>query len=212
MFRAVLAVCLALSTSAFAQTAMGSLAGVVVDAATHDPLAEAHVTARGPALIGEQSAITDATGAFEMTFLPPGSYTLSVKREGYQPFTPETLTLKAKKAHVRIAIVAVPSAPPAPVETAVEFNDAMTPPAMLAGPAPEYTTEAIERGVEGMMQVRCIVAVDGQVRGCKVVKGLPFMNAAVVEALQKRKYRPALAQGKPVDVYFTFNIRLKLPQ
>jgi hypothetical protein len=37
------------------------------------------------------------------------------------------------------------------------------------------------------------------------------MNAAVVEALQRRKYKPALARGKPVDVFYTFNIRLKLP-
>ena len=37
------------------------------------------------------------------------------------------------------------------------------------------------------------------------------MNGAVVGALERRKYQPALAQGKPVDVYYTFNIRLKLP-
>ena len=61
------------------------------------------------------------------------------------------------------------------------------------------------------MQVRCVVTVAGDVRGCKVVKGLAFMNSAVVEALQRRKYKPALSQGKPVDVFYTFNIRLKLP-
>jgi hypothetical protein len=37
------------------------------------------------------------------------------------------------------------------------------------------------------------------------------MNTAVIESLEKRKYKPALAQGKAVDVYYTFNIRLKLP-
>src|SRR5436190_1037650 len=71
--------------------------------------------------------------------------------------------------------------------------------------------EVRERGVQGNMQVGCVVTIDGQVRGCKVVKGLPFMNGAVVDALEKRKYKPAVAQGKAVDVYYTFNIRLKLP-
>src|SRR5205809_973019 len=78
---------------------------------------------------------------------------------------------------------------------ALEFNDSMTAPTMVSGPAPEYTREALDRGVEGNMQIRCIVTLDGQVRGCRIVKGLPFMNTAVIEALQKRKYKPALSQG-----------------
>jgi TonB family protein len=210
MHRAVLAVSLALSTSGFAQTSMGSLAGTVVDAVTQAPLADAKVTARGAALVGEQSAMSDGDGAFEMTFLPAGAYTISVRRDGYQPFTAEGLALKGKKVHVRLAIVK--PQPAAPVAEAVlEFNDAMTAPAMLSGPVPEYTADALERRVEGAMQVRCVVTSEGQVRACKVLKGLPFMNAAVIEALEGRKYKPALAQGKPVAVYYTFNLHLKLP-
>lgn len=152
MHRAVLAFSLALSTSAFAQTAIGSLAGVVVDAVTQAPLAEVRVTARSAALVGEQSAVTDRDGLFEMTFLPPGSYALTVRRDGYYPFTAEGLSLKGKKVHVRLAIVAAQPAPAA--DAAVEFNDSMTAPAMLSGPAPEYTADALERRVEGAMQVR----------------------------------------------------------
>jgi TonB family protein len=203
---AVLAFGVALSTSAFAQT--GSVAGVVIDAATQKPVADAEVTARSTALPGEQSAITDASGAFEMTFLPPGAYSLTVKHDGYLAFTAEAMTVRSRKLHVRVAIVGTRTAEAA---EALEFNDSMTAPTMVSGPAPEYTREALDRGVEGNMQIRCIVTVDGQVRGCRIVKGLPFMNTAVIEALQKRKYKPALAQGKPVDVFFTFNIRLKLP-
>jgi len=209
MHRAVLAFSLALSTSAFAQGAMGSLAGVVVDAVTQAPLADVRVSARGAALVGEQSAITDRDGLFEMTFLPAGSYALTVRRDGYYPFTAEGLSLKGKKVHVRLAIVAAQAAPTA--DAAVEFNDSMTAPAMLSGPAPEYTADALERRVEGAMQIRCVVTSEGEVRGCKVLKGLPFMNAAVIEALERRKYKPALAKGKPVAVYYTFNLRLKLP-
>lgn len=210
MHRAVLAFSLALSTSAFAQTAMGSVAGVVVDAVTQAPLADARVTARSAALVGEQSAVTDGDGAFEMTFLPAGAYTLSVRRDGYHPFTAEGLTLKGRKVHLRLAIVKAQAAGPAP-EAVVEFNDGMTAPAMLSGPAPEYTADAVERRVEGAMQIRCVVTTEGAVRACKVLKGLPFMNAAVIEALERRKYKPALAQGKPVAVYYTFNLHLKLP-
>ena len=212
MRRAVLGLTLTLATSALAQgvPVPATLLGVVVDAVTQAPVAEAQVVARGPALIGEQSVVTDQTGAFEITLLPPGTYSLSVTREGFLSFSPDALVLKSGKMHVRIAVLTVP--PPVSVAAiAIEFTESMTAPAMLSGPAPEYTQEAIERGVEGSMQVRCVVTVEGSVRACKVVKGLPFMNTAVIEALQKRKYRPALAQGKAVDVFYTFNIRLKLP-
>jgi len=42
-------------------------------------------------------------------------------------------------------------------------------------------------------------------------EGPPLHEPAVIEALEKRKYRPALAQGKAVDVFYMFNIKLKLP-
>jgi len=82
---------------------------------------------------------------------------------------------------------------------------------MLSGPAPEYTSEAIERNVEGTMTLRCVVMATGSVRGCKVSKGLPFMNRSCIEALELRRYKPATQGGKPIDVMFIFNIRLKLP-
>ena len=205
---------LAVSTAAVAAGTAGSLAGVVVDAVTQTPVADAVVIARSPALVGEQSAVTDETGAFEMTWLPPGTYGLTVKRDGFQSFSPEGLVLKGRKVKIRLALMAaVRAAPPAAVpETAVEFTGAMTPPTMISGPSPEYTPDAVERGIEGTMQLRCIVSVAGTVRSCKVLKGLPYMDRAVISALEARKYRPAMSQGKPVDVYYTFTIRLKLPQ
>ena len=210
MRRAALAFVLSIGTAMAAQTPMAVLTGVVVDADTQAPVSEAVVIARSPSLVGEQSAVTDESGAFEITWLPPGTYSLAVRRDGFEPYAPEPLAIKGGKVRVRIAVAPAPT-PAAILESAVEFEEHMTAPEMIAGPAPEYTSEAIERGVEGSMQVRCVVTSEGQVRACKVVKGLPFMNAAVIGALERRKYKPAAAHGKPVDVYYTFNIRLKLP-
>jgi len=72
-------------------------------------------------------------------------------------------------------------------------------------------TEALELLQALSRNCSCVVTAEGQVRACKVIKGLPFMNVAVIDALEQRKYKPAMAQGKAVDVYYTFNIRLKLP-
>src|SRR5438067_2708733 len=160
---------LSTGTGAFAQTA-GSLVGVVVDAATQSPLAGAVVTVHSPALLGEQSATTNDEGAFEMTLLPPGTYGVTVRRDGFFPFAPEGLVLKGKKVRIKLAIAPVPAAPPPASETAVEFNENMTAPAMISGPQIEYTQDAIDRGVEGQMSVRCVVTAEGEVRNCKVLR------------------------------------------
>src|SRR5205085_4949704 len=66
---------LVLAAGAGAQPS-GSISGVVLDATTQAPLSGALIAARGPALLGEQTAVTDEAGAFEMTMLPAGTYAL----------------------------------------------------------------------------------------------------------------------------------------
>src|SRR3954471_4707371 len=89
----------------------------------------------------------------------------------------------------------------------IEYAEGLTPPLMISGPNPEYTEQAIEHGVEGTVSVRCVVDTLGKVHDCEVKKSLPFMDREVVRALEARKYHPALRQGKPVEVFYTFNVR-----
>ena len=94
----------------------------------------------------------------------------------------------------------------------VEFNDTMTPPQVLSGPNPEYTPQALEHEVEGLMIVKCVVTTDGTVYGCRVLKSLPFMDRQVISALERSRYEPYLVNGRPVEIDMTFRIRLQLPQ
>ena len=94
----------------------------------------------------------------------------------------------------------------------VEFNDRMTHPRKISGPDPKYTDKALDSEVEGVMEARCIITVAGTVNSCRVVKGVLFMDRAVISALQLRQYTPALLDGKPIEVYYTFSTTLKLPR
>jgi TonB family protein len=103
---------------------------------------------------------------------------------------------------------AVP-APPA----RVDFDEgSMTRPVFLTGPDLAYTRAAREREVEGLMVVACVVTREGLVRDCRVQQGLPFMDAAVVQALERRRYKPATLKGVPVEVTYQFRINWKLPR
>src|SRR5438270_3023277 len=107
-FIAAGALILALSTPASAQTT-GGLSGQIIDAQTQNPVPDAVVIAQSPALQGEQTAVTDATGTFEITLLPAGTYTLNVQREGYQPFTQGGISVRLDRT-IKIKLQLVPEA------------------------------------------------------------------------------------------------------
>ncbi|MFL5248582.1 MAG: TonB-dependent receptor domain-containing protein, partial [Myxococcales bacterium] len=97
-----------LALPALAQST-GSLSGQVVDANTQQPVGDAVVIAQSPSLQGEQTAVSDATGSFEITLLPSGSYSLTVQREGYQPFTQQGLKVQIDRT-IRVKLSLVPEA------------------------------------------------------------------------------------------------------
>lgn len=93
----------------------------------------------------------------------------------------------------------------------MEFDERMSQPEKIGGPDPVYTDKAIEREVQGTMVVRCVVTTEGKVFGCRVLKSLPFMDRAVIDALEKRRYKPATLGGRAVEVNYNFKITLRLP-
>jgi protein TonB len=90
-----------------------------------------------------------------------------------------------------------------------EFNAAtMTRPVFVSGPEPTYTQRALEQEVEGLMVVKCVLTVEGTVRDCQVLKGLPHMDSA----LEHTRYKPATQNGKPVEINYVFKVNLKVPR
>jgi TonB family protein len=94
----------------------------------------------------------------------------------------------------------------------VEFSHDMIAPKFISGPDPEYTSQAIDHDISGEVVAKCLITAEGSVHDCRVLQGQPFMDRAVVDALERRKYSPALQAGKPIQVDYTFRITLRLPQ
>ncbi len=101
---------------------------------------------------------------------------------------------------------------PPPPPKRIRLDDSAVRLQRIAGPPIEYTPEAIDHEVEGTMIVRCIVNTAGAVHGCQVLKGLPFMDREVIGTLQRWRYAPYRLDGEPVEVEYTFKIRLELSQ
>ncbi len=106
--------------------------------------------------------------------------------------------------------------PPAvelPEEETIPFSmGTMTPPKLLSGAALQYTREALEAHVSGLLIAKCVITREGEVENCRILKGLPHMDEAVLSALTTRRYTPVTYQGRPISVSYIFNVKLDLPR
>ncbi|HEU4410723.1 MAG TPA: energy transducer TonB [Polyangiaceae bacterium] len=90
------------------------------------------------------------------------------------------------------------------------FGEGMARPQLLSGRDPKYTPEALKRGVEGTVIARCVIDREGQVRACRIIRGVDSMNDEVIQALESRRYTPVVYDGRPVDVDYVFRVHLVL--
>jgi protein TonB len=87
----------------------------------------------------------------------------------------------------------------------------MTEPRRLSGADPVYTRAALEAGVEGTLTARCVITASGAVEDCRIVKGLPHLDRAVLDALERQRYTPVTFRGQPVAVEYVFTFRMVIP-
>src|SRR5262245_5040871 len=87
-----------------ASSTAGALRGVLKDKATGDAAVGATVVATSPALVGEQVVITDENGAYFITSLPPGVYTLTIYYND-KPFSRGNVLIQVgKEAVVNVTV------------------------------------------------------------------------------------------------------------
>lgn len=78
----------------------------------------------------------------------------------------------------------------------------------------DYPQEAIEAGVNGMVQLSFVVETDGSLTDMKIVRDLGYgTGEAAIRVLQSSsKWSPGVQNGRPVRVAYTLPIRLNLQQ
>ncbi len=65
---------------------------------------------------------------------------------------------------------------------------------------PQYPARAMQRGIEGWVQLRFTVTAAGTVRDVSVEEADPpnYFEQAAVNAVRKYKYKPSVVNGKPI--------------
>jgi TonB family protein len=80
-------------------------------------------------------------------------------------------------------------------------------PQRLLDVAPVYPPVAQTARVEGSVIVEATVGQDGRVKDAKVIKSIPLLDQAALDAVQQWRFAPTLLNGAPVDVIFATTVR-----
>jgi protein TonB len=107
--------------------------------------------------------------------------------------------------------VGIPPPPPPPGPAApLRIGGPIRPPQRVAYVAPRYPPLARTAGIQGDVQLEAIIGVDGTVEQLRVVRSMPLLDDAALDAVRQWRYTPTLLHGTPVPVVMTVTVSFRL--
>jgi protein TonB len=103
---------------------------------------------------------------------------------------------------------------------AVEFKLTAPPPVRVGGTikapeqtrrvSPPYPPEAQAAGVQGIVIMEATIGVDGKVTDVRVLRSIPLLDQAAMDAVRQWEYAPTVVNGIPVPVVMTVTVNFTL--
>jgi protein TonB len=112
----------------------------------------------------------------------------------------EAIAVKAKadaeaRAKARAAAIRVGGK----IEAPIKMNDVQ----------PVYPAIAQSAHVTGAVMIEATIGADGKVIDAKVVRSIPLLDQAALDAVRQWEYKPTLLNGVPVPVLMTVTVNFK---
>jgi len=89
---------------------------------------------------------------------------------------------------------------------AVRVGGNVRPPVKLVDVSPVRPEIAERANVRGIVIVEVTIDVDGTVKDARVLRSIPMLDAAALEAVRQWRYEPTTIDGKPVPVIMTVTV------
>ncbi|MBC7361433.1 MAG: energy transducer TonB [Candidatus Aminicenantes bacterium] len=84
------------------------------------------------------------------------------------------------------------------------------PPRLIKRVDPVYPEEARKKGIEGVVILEVQTDKFGRVARIKVLKSVPELDQAAIEAVKQWVYEPVIVNGKPKGIIFTVTVSFRL--
>ena len=95
-------------------------------------------------------------------------------------------------------------------EEAIRVGRTIREPRKIRDAKPDYPEIAKAARVQGVVIMDCVITPEGKVTAIRVLRGIPLLDAAAIEAVRRWEYTPTLIDGKPVPVIMTVTVNFRL--
>ena len=108
-----------------------------------------------------------------------------------------------------------PEAPPVKIDKPapdlpIRVGTGIRPPVKIAGSQPVYPPIAQSARVQGVVIIEATIGTDGHVVNAKLLRSIPLLDQAALDAVRTWSYSPTLLNGIPVAVIMTVTVQFSL--
>lgn len=104
--------------------------------------------------------------------------------------------------------LAPPPSPPPPAP--VRVGGAISPPLKVHHVAPVYPVLARTSRIQGLVILEATIGVDGAVTEARVLRSVPLLDAAAIDAVRQWRFTPTRLNGVPVPVVMSVTVDFRL--
>jgi TonB family protein len=95
----------------------------------------------------------------------------------------------------------------APQTSAVRVGSTIATPQKLVDVPPVYPRQARQARITGTVLLELTVGADGAVTNARVLRSIPRLDAAAIDAARQWRYAPTLVNGEPVPIILTATVK-----
>ena len=100
--------------------------------------------------------------------------------------------------------------PPEPAPGPVRVGSTIRQPMKIGGSDPVYPPMARAAGIQGIVIIEATIGADGHVVNARILRSMPLLDEAALEAVRSWEYTPTLLNGVPVPVIMTVTVQFTL--
>jgi protein TonB len=108
------------------------------------------------------------------------------------------------------AIDPPPPPPPAPAAAPLRVGGSIRQPRKIHDVSPVYPALALAARKEGIVILEAEIGEDGRVRNTRLLRSIPLLDEAAIEAVRQWRFTPTLLNGEPVPVVMTVTVAFTL--
>ncbi|HZJ34146.1 MAG TPA: energy transducer TonB [Vicinamibacterales bacterium] len=181
-----------------------------------EPLVLTQSTPQNPTAVrlAGEALVRDAAGALRRwTYDPPAkgplAFTVSFSfKPGAEPATTQSASVPPSGVTNLSTFVSTPGAPGA--MQPVRVGGQVKAPTQIKKVQPVYPAEAQAAKVQGIVIMEATIGVDGRVTDARVLRSVPLLDQAAVDAVRQWEYTPTLLNGTAVPIIMTVTVTFNL--